>query len=197
MSIKEFRRSVGSVILPKGLTMLARSIRFCASEELPRSSVIAFWHGDMIAGWYCHRENSCAMVSASSDGSLLDSVLRGWGIETLRGSSSRGGSDALGVAVKRLNEGSRLLITPDGPRGPRHEMKIGALIASQRAQVPLVFATMKYQRVASLKSWDRFVIPHPFSRVDISYKIFSPPSLGTEGNDLEKILKQIERDVLE
>lgn len=136
--------------------------------------VVAFWHGKMLPVWYRFRgPRAGALVSMSRDGALLaDYLERGLGYgEVIRGSSSRSGGEALREMVELLGERT-CLITPDGPRGPLHRAKPGALIAASRAGVPLVLAGWECRRVTVLRSWDRMEIPHPFARIDIRYCIF-------------------------
>jgi lysophospholipid acyltransferase (LPLAT)-like uncharacterized protein len=136
--------------------------------------VVAFWHGKMLPVWYRFRgPRTGALVSMSRDGALLaDYLKRGLGYgRVIRGSSSRSGGEALREMVELLGERT-CLITPDGPRGPLHRAKPGALIAASRAGVPVVLAGWECRRVTVLRSWDRMEIPHPFARIDIRYCIF-------------------------
>ncbi len=109
------------------------------------------------------------MVSRSADGDVLAALLARWGFDVVRGSSSEGGRDALRTMVDAAREGRSVLITPDGPRGPAREFKIGALVAAQRAAVPLVLCHVSHSRAWRLRSWDSFEIPKPFSRVTVRY----------------------------
>ncbi len=134
----------------------------------PKHCVVAFWHGEMLPIWFTMRCLSpTAMVSASKDGGLLTQLLRDWKYNVIRGSSSQGGREAL-AAIAHAAERGVVLVTPDGPRGPRHNMKPGAVVAAHRAGVPLVLvrASIFWKKVFS-RSWDRFELPLPFARVDI------------------------------
>jgi lysophospholipid acyltransferase (LPLAT)-like uncharacterized protein len=159
------------------LTLRIRRVNAAPVDELRRrrdNCVIAFWHGSMIPGWFFHRpgthERAAALVSLSKDGAILASVLEQWGFRLIRGSSHIGGKDALHMMVAEVERGSTLCLTPDGPRGPRHVMKAGALLAAQRAGVPLVIAGVAVKKKKVLaRSWDKFEIPMPFSEVCIWY----------------------------
>ncbi|MFA6439168.1 MAG: DUF374 domain-containing protein, partial [Bacteriovoracaceae bacterium] len=98
-----------------------------------KNYVVAFWHGSMFVGWFVHRPKNgnsvSALVSQSNDGEYLSIVLEQWGYSMIRGSSHIGGKEAMQLMVDALAGGSSLAITPDGPRGPRHEMKMGAVRA--------------------------------------------------------------------
>jgi lysophospholipid acyltransferase (LPLAT)-like uncharacterized protein len=163
------------------LGAVATTWRF--SEEIPSdcadalagnaSAVIAFWHRQMIPLWYrLRRIAPAALVSPSRDGTILARWLDALGYAAvLRGSSSRGGSEALAAAGEQLRERS-LLITPDGPRGPSGEAKAGAILAAVRAGVPLVVAGWRCDRVIRFRSWDRMEVPTPFARVIVRYAVF-------------------------
>lgn len=133
--------------------------------------IVVFWHGGMLVPWFVHRgAKAAALVSGSRDGDVLAATLTRWGITVVRGSSSSGGSEAISEMVGLIADGYTLLITPDGPRGPSHEMKIGAFVVAQRTGAPLMLCAPKYHNAYSLHSWDSFQIPIPFSRVELSWQ---------------------------
>ncbi len=137
--------------------------------------VAAFWHGKMLIGWHLFRKNNpAAIVSTSKDGELLTRVLKHWKYDLVRGSSSKGGKEALQILTDKALEGKTIVITPDGPLGPAKKFKAGAVIAAQRAVKPLLLAGIGYGKSVKLKSWDGFEIPYPFSKV---YVEFSEPIL--------------------
>lgn len=163
-------------LLPAVATLAARTLRVRIEGELPKRAVIIFWHGKMFAGWYAAATYSpsqarpVALVSLSKDGEILSSVLERWGYKVERGSSSRSGLEALERAIGRIRRGEcdRIVITPDGPRGPIHRLKRGAFLAAQELQLPVYFLRIQYRRAKVLrKSWDKFEIPLPFSGVRI------------------------------
>jgi lysophospholipid acyltransferase (LPLAT)-like uncharacterized protein len=140
-----------------------------------KNFVVAFWHGSMALGWHAHApaqtETMSALVSLSKDGAILAAVLERWGFTLIRGSSHIGGKEALQSMVDAASRGSSLCVTPDGPTGPRHRMKPGALLTAQRAGIPLVIVGIaaKNKKVFT-RSWDKFEIPLPFSRVCLWYE---------------------------
>jgi hypothetical protein len=131
--------------------------------------IIAFWHGEMLAGWYAHRplgeKPITALISQSSDGELLAVTLEHLGFTVVRGSSHRGGTEAMQLMEETIRGGSSLCITPDGPTGPRHEMKMGAVRLAQKTGAQLFLVGIAAAKKKNLKSWDSFTIPRPFSRV--------------------------------
>jgi lysophospholipid acyltransferase (LPLAT)-like uncharacterized protein len=109
------------------------------------------------------------MVSQSWDGELTSRTLDRLGIDTVRGSSSRGGAAALRDALRRAREGSDLTFTPDGPRGPLRVVQPGVVVAAAITGMPVVTTALAANRARTLRSWDRMLVPLPGSRVDIVY----------------------------
>lgn len=142
-------------------------------QQSQKPSVIAFWHGSMLLGWFLHRPRKngrvAALVSQSEDGEILSATLKRWGYAMIRGSSHVGGKEAMQLMVDAVSEGNSLCITPDGPTGPRHEMKMGAVRAAQRANVPLFLVGIAVKEKTNLDSWDQFEIPRPFAKVNVRY----------------------------
>ena len=159
-------------LLPFGLTTLVHSLRIkWIGDPLPEKCIVAFWHSRMIAGWWVTREHAVALISKSEDGEYLNSILTKWNYKTVRGSSSTSGKEALEEAINIIRSGNanRLVITPDGPRGPQEIFKRGAFIAAQELHLPLYFLFIEYKHAIHLrKSWDEFQIPYPFSTVYVS-----------------------------
>jgi lysophospholipid acyltransferase (LPLAT)-like uncharacterized protein len=133
--------------------------------------VFAIWHGDMLPLLYQHRDRGTAvLISEHHDGELIARIAERFGFRTIRGSTSRGAVRALVNLVNTLRAGRDVAITPDGPRGPPHSFAPGAVIAAQRAEVPIIAVCASASRAWRLRrSWDRFLIPKPFSRVTIAY----------------------------
>lgn len=105
------------------------------------------------------------LVSRSRDGELGARIAERLGLRTVRGSSSRGGEEALGEIVDLARGGTSIGFIADGPRGPRREMKLGAVIAAKLSGRPIVPITCAMRRAVRLNSWDRMQIPLPFTRI--------------------------------
>ena len=142
-----------------------------------------------------------AMVSASKDGALLASVLQAFGVQPVRGSSSRRGSQALLELTTWADRGYDLAITPDGPRGPRYVVQDGVLSLAQVTGLPIVPFSYNLNWKISVNSWDRFQIPLPFARVDFFFEkpIHIPRECSDEQRlalrgELETVLKSVSRD---
>lgn len=142
----------------------------------PNKAVVAFWHGDMLPVWKCFARQGCvALVSQSRDGGLLTQLLQRWGFRVIRGSSSKGSKEAWHDLLDAAAQG-RVLITPDGPRGPARKLKAGAVVAAYRAQVPLWLCRVSAATAIRGTHWDRFLIPLPFSRIDLEFLPFPVPA---------------------
>jgi lysophospholipid acyltransferase (LPLAT)-like uncharacterized protein len=178
--VKKFKqnilRSSGKYILPVMIDLLCKSLRIEIVnkevieklEEEKKNYVFAFWHGTMLLPWYIQKNRKfAALISKSKDGDLLSRVLKYWNYDVVRGSSSSGGDVALGILVDLARNKKSVAITPDGPRGPAHNFKAGAVITAKKSGIPLILAGAGYSRKKYLKSWDKFEVPLFFSRVRI------------------------------
>ncbi len=135
-----------------------------------RHFVLAFWHGFMLVPWYLHRnKNFGALISMSKDGELLANVLNKWNYKVVRGSSNKGGKEALENILQMIKGKHPVAITPDGPTGPPLKMKAGAVVLAKKSGVPLILLGIHYRNAKTLKSWDSFRIPKPFSKVCAVY----------------------------
>jgi lysophospholipid acyltransferase (LPLAT)-like uncharacterized protein len=177
-------------LLPFFATLLAKTLRIkWSGKKIPPRTVIMFWHENMIAGWFALRKkNPIALVSQSKDGRLLATVLARWGFKLSRGSSNKGGMEALSSAIRTIEsrEADILAITPDGPRGPRNKFKRGAFIAARELTLPLYMLRIEYSSKKALKSWDRFKVPFPFSRVKIEAILIDLKSFPSSDKDLQR-----------
>lgn len=156
-----------------GSTWRIRTLNSGGVERLRRERcpiVFALWHGDMLPLLYQHRDEGVSvLISEHHDGELIARVAESLGFRAIRGSTSRGASRALVGLTRELEKGHDVAITPDGPRGPARSFAPGALIAAQRAKSPVVAVGVSAQGAWRLRSWDRFVIPRPFTRIRIAY----------------------------
>ncbi|MDH7515305.1 MAG: lysophospholipid acyltransferase family protein [Bacteroidota bacterium] len=155
--------------------------------------VLVFWHGSMLVPWWLmRRRHAAAVVSLSRDGEILARILAAWGYTVLRGSSSRGGKGVMESMRSVLRDGGILCVTPDGPRGPRHEMKMGAVRAAQTTGSPLLLVAVGASRAHALTSWDRFEIPFPFARVRLHLARVDRIDTALDGEALEQCRRSLE-----
>jgi lysophospholipid acyltransferase (LPLAT)-like uncharacterized protein len=199
-------RFLGNLILKHSLDALCKTLRVSYKnkkviEDLKKNKqnyVLAFWHGTMLLPWFIHRNDGfAALTSKSKDGDLLAKQLKHWKYKVVRGSSSKGGDVALGVMVDLAKNGYSVAITPDGPRGPEHKFKAGAVIIAKRSGVPVVLMGIGIKSKKKLKSWDKFQIPNPFSNVKIIYSdpVYVDSKLGFD--ETGKIIEECEQKLNE
>jgi lysophospholipid acyltransferase (LPLAT)-like uncharacterized protein len=185
------------------INIISKTWRIKIEGDKPHKGIVLFWHGKMLPGWkVLSDKNPKAVVSQSKDGEILSAILQKWGFELIRGSSSKGGKEVLNNIVESARD-SLILMTPDGPRGPAEQMKAGAVIASQRAEVPLTLCGILIERKKIFeKSWDKFEFPMPFSKIIVKYskpyyiessgdRKYTEQKINDIGLELEKINENI------
>jgi len=109
--------------------------------------------------------NIYAMISEHFDGEIIARLISYFSYNSLRGSSRRGGAKALLLAMRYFRAGSDIVLTPDGPKGPRYSVADGVIAIARKNRAKIVTFNYKPDRYWQLNSWDRFVIPKPFSKI--------------------------------
>lgn len=138
--------------------------------QAKRPHVFLLWHEALLPLLWQHRNQGISIVvSEARDGQYLSDLAATLGYGAVRGSSTRGGARALLGAVRELQAGGSVAFTPDGPRGPRRELKPGVVAAAQRGGGVIVPIHAEADRAWRLHSWDSFMIPKPLARVRITY----------------------------
>ena len=172
------------------------SIRFEYAEkdglkELSKSNsplVFFLWHNRLFLAGEWHKrfrkQTTCyGLISASRDGAWLETFY-GWaGILPIRGSQNRRSTQSLRELIRVVRKGNDVGITPDGSRGPIYKAKPGAILLARITKSPICLLSFKFSGHWELKSWDRFVIPFPFSKVKVYTQILSYEDLFEEGCD--------------
>jgi lysophospholipid acyltransferase (LPLAT)-like uncharacterized protein len=144
--------------------------RWRSLYEARRPHVFLLWHEVLLPLlWHHRRQDIAIVVSENRDGQYLADFALALGYRAVRGSSSRGAARALLGAVRELQAGRAVAFTPDGPRGPRRELKPGVVAAAQRGGGVIVPIHARADRGWRLDSWDRFLIPQPAARVTVVY----------------------------
>ena len=131
--------------------------------------------------WLHRRQGIAIVVSEARDGQYLADYAAAYRLSAGPGSSTRGATRALLGAVRELQEGRAVAFTPDGPQGPRRELKPGVVAAAQRAGAMILPIHAEAARAWRLRSWDRFMLPKPFSRVRVAYGEPFAVEAGPEG----------------
>ena len=143
-----------------------------AASCLPSGSYAQIcWHENILASIVLMRGTKMApLASLSKDGAIVTAVMEKMKFKTIRGSSSKGGSQAREELVRITADGYLPTITPDGPRGPRRVLKSGVVDIARRAGIPIVpFAAVADRQWVLRKSWDQFRIPKPFATIHVVY----------------------------
>lgn len=136
-----------------------------ATRRFP-AVIACFWHGRMMCinfGWPSPRQTH-VMISRHGDGRLISRVIHRLGHGTIDGSTSKGGTRALRRALQLLASGETVVITPDGPRGPRMRASPGIVTLARLSGCPVMPVAVATRRRRVMGSWDRFVLPTPFNR---------------------------------
>jgi lysophospholipid acyltransferase (LPLAT)-like uncharacterized protein len=161
-------------------TLRVRHVRVANLDNTPRH-IVAFWHECILLALHSRwRRPTAAIISRSSDGELVARMLRFYGAETARGSSSRGGDLAIREVLRAVRAGRNIGVTPDGPRGPRRVLKEGVVYIAQVTGLPVVPFYFTARRKKRLRSWDQGIVPAPFSRAIFLYG--SPILVPRDGN---------------
>ena len=181
LSFKEFKKAVLLKIAPVvffiflNLLYLSCKKKFYAktkTNEIQHPAIFAFWHGEflpILKGYIDFRgsRDIDTIISSHFDGELIAKAVSIFGGGSIRGSSTRGALRALKDSFRSLELKRDLGITPDGPKGPRHSVADGIVLISKKKNVPIVTINCKPSSYWQLSSWDKFVIPRPFSTLHI------------------------------
>lgn len=174
----------------------------------PEPLIHVLWHNRILASPYLFRKiypkrEVVVLTSASKDGVTLAAAVKVFKVGAVHGSSSRRGAAAI-VALRRATRaGKDLVFTPDGPRGPRYQLQPGVVKIAQTTGLAIVPLHIEYLSCWTLKTWDRFRVPKPFSkvRVTLGEPIKIPRDLDDAGfekerQNLEQVLHKDVRDAL-
>ncbi len=142
------------------------------SATLARSGITGSSFFPFVLKRYLPARQGAALISTSRDGAILADLVERFGFEVVRGSSSKKGASAIRRLAEVIASGRDVVITPDGPRGPAYELGQGIVFLAQQSGAQVVPVNMEYSSCWRLKSWDRFILPKPFSSVRV---IFGPP----------------------
>lgn len=173
-----------------GFTLRVKHVHREHIDSTPRY-ILTFWHRQLLPllGRGRWRRPITVMTSRSKDGQIISDVLALFGVQSARGSSTRGGSAALREILREAKAGKSIVFTPDGPRGPVGVVKEGVIFAAQASQLPIMpmaFAAKKYKL---LRSWDRMIIPLPFAK---SVIVYGAPTVVPRDGDAEEWRVKVE-----
>ena len=177
-----FSQRVTLAIVPRLVALLLRALHRTLRYEVvvepgaepatpPALQVWCFWHRCLIpcACYFHARFKPAVLISLSFDGELIARTIEQLGFLTARGSSTRSGGSGLWALAKAVERGHPAVFTADGPRGPVYKVKPGAVKLAQLTGYAIGIFYAHPEKAWMLRSWDRFLIPKPFSRVALSY----------------------------
>ena len=177
------------------LKLLGRSVRYeiddragIVGQAVDSNYIGSLWHNrllifPLVLRRFFPNRRGAALISASRDGELLSDAIHHFDYDVIRGSSSKLGASALLQLTNVLASGGDVVITPDGPRGPAYELGPGIIFLAQKTGKAVLPMNMEYSSCWRVKSWDRFIIPKPFSKVRVI--IGQPENVKSTANDAE------------
>jgi lysophospholipid acyltransferase (LPLAT)-like uncharacterized protein len=179
-------------------------------DQAQKQAIYCLWHNRLCSCMKAYHRfgrprkpanGLAALISASKDGAFLAGILERFQVQPVRGSSSRRGSQALLELTTWAERGYDIAITPDGPRGPRYQIRDGVMSLAQLTGLPILPVSFNLTGKISVRSWDRFQIPLPFARCEvcIGQPVFVPREATDAERDrlrreLQKRLDEITRD---
>ena len=155
--------------------------------------ILAFWHAQQLMmplalpGLEAH-----VLISQHRDGELIRRIVARFGLDAVRGSSTRGGAEAFRQLIRLGRSGGNLVLTPDGPKGPRQVAKVGVVQLARATGLPIIPMAFGCSKKKLFASWDRFIMPHPFSR---GFFLLGPPISvppDASADDLERVRRELE-----
>lgn len=162
----------------------------------------AYWHqahilcSTQIERWIRQGFKACFLVSGSVDGEVPERIARSWGAEVIRGSANQSGALALRDMHRMMKNGFSVVTTADGPRGPQHEFKAGAVLMARIGGVPIVPIACAADRAWYLRRWDKFMIPKPFARIAVGVGEPIPVPANTPLDEIETIRENVQAAVM-
>lgn len=193
-----FTSSLGAYLIHSLICLIYRTMRVSIVGQDAYKNLVdsengvigIFWHGRMLMMPFLYPGNNISiLISAHRDGEIIANVMKLFNFGLVRGSSKKGGSAALREMLKLLKSGSDLGFTPDGPKGPAEIVKPGVAEVARLSGKYIIPTTFSARPCIRATSWDRFMIPLPFSRV-VLYA--GSPVRYEEGEDMESFRCRIE-----
>jgi len=159
-----------------------------------RNVILAFWHGRLMMMPLIYRGRGITvLISQHRDGELVARTMEGLGIDSVRGSSTRGWFGGVKGLLKAARSGRDLAITPDGPKGPKFIAQPGIVLIARVTGLPIIPMTFSAVKKKTFRSWDAFMLPCPFSRG--VFICGDPITVDREASDaeLEEKRQQVEQ----
>jgi lysophospholipid acyltransferase (LPLAT)-like uncharacterized protein len=185
------------------IRLVGATLRVCVSYEegaqqtiAERPRIVSFWHACQIPATYICRDIGVRVMSSNSyDGEYMGRIVRKFGFVPVKGSSSRNAVRALLGLRRALDDGWTVAFTLDGPRGPRYKVKPGPVALARSSGVPLSMFHIAVERAWVLNTWDRLMIPKPFSRVLVRFGKLIPVPSNAGDADLERYQEELQESL--
>lgn len=175
-------------------TLRVRHVNVENIERTPQY-VVAFWHCHLLLMLHCRwRPPMTTLISRSKDGEIVARVFRYYDVVARRGSSSRGGDAAVREIIRDARNGMNVGVTPDGPRGPGRIAKEGVIYIAKLTELPIVPVAFAARNRKLLRSWDRMIVPLPFSK---ALFLYGEPIRVPRDGDTEEWRGRVERTLNE
>ena len=196
------------------MVFVTRTMRWTVEGDVRAKEAWAKTDGVVVAGWHSRilllpsgwtklmrkwpgrRASSAMLISLSPDAEPVARAIKHLGLEAIRGSSNhkrkrkdKGGVKAVAEAIRKLKSGGAVCITPDGPRGPMQRAQAGPVLLAQRAGAPILPYALAASPAKRLNTWDRFIIPFPFTKGAI---VFGEPIETVRGDDTDSVRRLLE-----
>ena len=157
--------------------------------------IMAFWHGRLLMMPYAWRSPIPfrMLISAHADGRLISKTVGHMGIDTIKGSTKKGGAAAFKAMASTLKSNGYVGITPDGPKGPYMQVSPGVIQLARLTGVPIFPATYAVKRRKVINSWDRFILAWPFNKGTI---IWGKPVTVQKGDDISRKQRELEKEMV-
>ena len=200
------QRIILRIIITAGywfIRLIGPTLRVCISREEgaqetvgQRPLILNFWHAGIIPATYFFRNLGIRVMSSNSyDGEYMGRIIHKFGFVAVKGSSSRNAVRALLGLRRALKEGWSVAFSIDGPRGPRHQVKPGPVTLARSSGVPLTMFHIVIDRAWVLNTWDRLIIPKPFSRVLLRFGKLIPVPADASDADLERYQQELQHSL--
>jgi lysophospholipid acyltransferase (LPLAT)-like uncharacterized protein len=165
--------------------------------EKPGPEIYCFWHQCVLpCTVYFRKSNAVILISRSFDGELITRILKMFGFDAVRGSSSRSARRGLLGLKQVIETGRTAIFTADGPRGPIYQTKLGPIKLAQTTGAPIGAFHLQPERAWVMKSWDRFLVPKPFTRIVVSWAQWTHVPGDLPGDQFESKRQEL-NDALE
>jgi lysophospholipid acyltransferase (LPLAT)-like uncharacterized protein len=196
-AFNKVRNTIGTWVAAGAVKTLLFTVRYRAKgweEVKPLAQagdgvIYAFWHNVMMLPLgHQSRHATIALVSAGPDGTFAARIVRHFGVRAVAGRPERVGSTSVLEMLRTRPPGHSIVVTPDGPRGPRYHAHEGAVFLASRSRLPVVPVGMAFSKSWHLRSWDRFRIAKPFARAEMVFGAprMIPQDLDRDGLDRER-----------